>query len=179
LLKPEGVVSLAIPDKRYTFDFLKPISVAADFIEAFEEKRSRHTRRALLTQVLDSVKNDGVTVWGTQIPIGKIEYVHTGAMYHPPIDKSDAYADAHAWFFVPSSFDLVILELHRFGLIPFAVQHGYPSLGCEFFRVLARAPMETSEFDTNRLRLHRFAWDEETSVRQAFTSGQLADPPGP
>jgi 2-polyprenyl-3-methyl-5-hydroxy-6-metoxy-1,4-benzoquinol methylase len=45
LLRDGGYLPLAIPDKRFMFDFLKQLTVTADMIEAYEAKRSRRTRK--------------------------------------------------------------------------------------------------------------------------------------
>ena len=39
VLKPDGMLSMAVPDKRGCFDYFKPHSTTADFIEAFFENR--------------------------------------------------------------------------------------------------------------------------------------------
>ena len=45
LLKPEGVVVLAVPDKRYCFDYFQPLTTTGQIIESHSELRSRHNRR--------------------------------------------------------------------------------------------------------------------------------------
>ena len=43
LLKDGGTLVLAVPDKRYCFDTLRPISTVGQALQAFAEKRTRHS----------------------------------------------------------------------------------------------------------------------------------------
>jgi len=45
LLNSDGTVILAVPDKRYCFDYFRPITLTSDIVEAHLEKRTRHSRR--------------------------------------------------------------------------------------------------------------------------------------
>jgi hypothetical protein len=42
-LRPGGLLRLAIPDKRFCFDLLKPLSTAGEMIQAHFENRRKHT----------------------------------------------------------------------------------------------------------------------------------------
>lgn len=41
LLKPDGLLSLVVPDKRYCFDYFSPISSTGNVLDAYAEKRVR------------------------------------------------------------------------------------------------------------------------------------------
>ena len=51
LLKSSGVVVLAIPDKRYCFDYFQPLTTPGQVLAAHAEGRSRHTRRTAFDHV--------------------------------------------------------------------------------------------------------------------------------
>lgn len=165
LLRDGGYFSMANPDKRFTFDFLKPLTNTAELIEAFEEKRSRHSRKAILSQRFDSVRNNGQDVWATWIPTGDIDFINPNLAYASPKSKSEDldYEDCHAWYFTPSSFDLLILELKNIGLIPFEVDLSFPSWGCEFYRTLVKLGARQkgdNSIASERLRLHQLVCEE-------------------
>ncbi len=164
LLRDGGYVSLANPDKRFTFDYFRQLTVTADMLEAYEEKRSRHTRRTLFSQNFESVENNGQPVWATWIPLGELNFMQPGIEFSAEIQiENDTYIDGHAWVFTPSSFDLLVLELGALGLIPFRVEIGYPSWGCEFYRTLVKThdPVPNREsLSAERLRLHMLIRDE-------------------
>ena len=43
LLKPEGVVVLAVPDKRYCFDYFQPPTTTGQVLDAHAKHRQRHS----------------------------------------------------------------------------------------------------------------------------------------
>jgi hypothetical protein len=46
--------------------------------------------------------------------------------------------DVHAWCFVPSSFRLIMHDLHALGFTPLRELDFQPTIGCEFFVTLSR-----------------------------------------
>ena len=44
MLKPDGLLSLAVPDKRFCFDYFMPLSLTGESLVAFGGIRTRHTR---------------------------------------------------------------------------------------------------------------------------------------
>ena len=49
ILKPSGVVSLVIPDKRFCFDFFKPLSTTGGLLAAHERGATRHAHQTYST----------------------------------------------------------------------------------------------------------------------------------
>jgi SAM-dependent methyltransferase len=142
ILQPGGVVSLAVPDKRFCFDYFKPITTTGDLLSAHAEKRVRHTAKTAFDDLAYGIRNSSQIAWGQQPPE---EFTFVAAladakrMFDATIYGSDtAYIDFHAWFFTPASFELVILELGILGVIDFHVAECSDPLGCEFFAVLHR-----------------------------------------
>jgi predicted SAM-dependent methyltransferase len=45
MLKPDGILSLVVPDKRFCFDYFQSVSLTGDVHDAHSEQRSRHTRK--------------------------------------------------------------------------------------------------------------------------------------
>lgn len=72
LLNENGVLSLANPDKRFTFDYLRPLTTSADMLEAYYEDRSNHTAKSIFSVQFNSVTNNSAEVWGTWIPLEKL-----------------------------------------------------------------------------------------------------------
>jgi SAM-dependent methyltransferase len=144
LLNHNGIVVLAIPDKRYCFDYFQPLTTTGQVIEAHAEQRSRHSRRLLFDHVAYAVSNGGSGAWG-QHPSNGLRFMH-------PIEqaldlfgtKDDGYIDAHAWRFSPASFQLLILELARLGRTDWQIERVTEAVGCEFFAWLRRGGMDTA-----------------------------------
>jgi SAM-dependent methyltransferase len=140
LVKPEGVVILAIPDKRYCFDYFQPLTTTGQLLEANADRRSRHTRRLAFDHFAYAVADGGVGAWG-QRPSQGIGLTHgleeANAVFGAIANTPD-YLDVHAWRFVPSSFELLLLELARLGKTDWQVERTTPPEGCEFFAWLRR-----------------------------------------
>jgi hypothetical protein len=143
LLAPDGALALAVPDKRYCFDFLKPHSTTGDLLSAHDPHGAgRHTARTQFHQLAYSAFADEAGAWG-QHPIGRARLVNTlpeahSAFAHASMAPDSPYVDAHAWQFTPSAFRLAILELAEGGLIDWHVADCTPAMGTEFIATLRR-----------------------------------------
>jgi SAM-dependent methyltransferase len=143
LLAPDGVVSLAVPDKRFCFDFFRPLTVAPAWIEAFDRKATRHSRRAILEQCSYSAHNGDRGAWGqerAELALHLVSDLVSAKAASDNVGMSDdsPYFDCHAWCFTPSSFDLLLLDLGALGLVDFRIEEIFPTTGCEFFVTLRK-----------------------------------------
>lgn len=140
VLNEGGVLSLAVPDKRTCFDRFRAISGIGPVIDAHLDGRRRNSPGTVAEFFLHVATRDGVQVWGDPRP-GQFGLVHSVDQARDAMRNligSDAYVDTHAWCFVPSSFRLMIEDLHALGLIPLRETAFFPSEGCEFFVTLSR-----------------------------------------
>jgi SAM-dependent methyltransferase len=143
LLAPDGALALAVPDKRYCFDFLKPHSTTGDLLAAHDPHGAgRHTARTQFHQLAYSAFADEAGAWG-QHKITRARLVNTlpeahSAFAHASMAPDSPYVDAHAWQFTPSAFRLAILELAEGGLIDWQVADCTPAMGTEFIATLRR-----------------------------------------
>ncbi len=145
LLRPAGVIALAVPDRRYCFDFFKPITLTGDLLEAHAARRSRHAPRTVWNQHAYSVHADGVGAWGRH-RIGAIEFtdpfeqaaaaVEAGAGQRD--EGAGPYQDCHAWHFTPAAFRLAVLELGQLGAIDWRIDRLEAPWGAEFLCLLRR-----------------------------------------
>ena len=157
VLRPGGVVSLAIPDKRFCFDFFRPLSTVGGLLDAHVRKAVRHTRTVLFDEVAYGIRADGASAF-SQRPVHDIEFVHPLEQAKAHFDlnggeEDGPYADVHGWVFTPSSFALAMLELSALNVIDFTVAEAFPTDGCEFFVTLRRGRVDQS--DTNILQARR------------------------
>lgn len=139
LVRPDGVVILAVPDKRKCFDFYRHPSTTADAIVAFEERRNRHDTRTHLAYGMHMALKGGAPAWD------RLDTRPAGLLCG--LDHLDAwrtavhaghYVDAHNWVFVPASFRLLILELGLTGFIDLRVERWQERPDTEFFAWLRR-----------------------------------------
>jgi len=167
LLSPSGIIVLAIPDKRYCFDYFRPATTTGQVLYAHAARRSRHTRRIVFDQLAYAVKNVGDGGWGGawgQAPIRELDFFNTleqaGAEFSTVSeDPSAPYVDMHAWQFTPASFELIMLELARLGEGDWEIERVTPPSGCEFHAWLCRggkaaaAALSVRELNVQRLAL--------------------------
>jgi SAM-dependent methyltransferase len=165
LLAANGVASLALPDKRFCFDYFRPLTLAPAWIEAFERKSTRHSRRTLLEASAYQMANGEKIAWGQleepRIRLtGQIEAAKRDADA-ADLTESAPYIDRHAWCFTPSSFELLMLELGSLGLIGFHINRIFPTDGHEFFVSLRKGGGEhVSDIEKRRLELLKAMIDE-------------------
>jgi hypothetical protein len=146
-LKAGGVLGLAVPDKRFTFDALRRESGLAEAIEAWLEG----ARRPSLRQVFDAASL-GVAVDAAEVWAGRFEPTTRRAEVLDrlapalglarSLHASPRYNDAHCWVFTPNSFLDLAEELATLQLFPFRVDAFHPAEpgGAEFLVRLVRAP---------------------------------------
>jgi SAM-dependent methyltransferase len=111
-LKPGGEIRLAVPDKRYSFDFRRRETVMADVLPAYETR----ARRPMPAQIRDFVMNmspvSPVARWtgkGADAPTQYTpEQAHT---ISDAVCANDEYNDVHCWVFTPASFARLMRDL--------------------------------------------------------------------
>nr|WP_315491845.1 methyltransferase domain-containing protein [uncultured Rhodoferax sp.] len=128
VLKAEGKVRLAVPDKRYTFDYLRRTTNLTDVVAAFASKARIPTTHCLLDFCLNEVPVDCVAAWQGTLDIASLKKAHTveGAL-HVARDalQNGTYHDVHCWVFTPASFAALFAEMSRQGLVDFACTDFY------------------------------------------------------
>lgn len=177
LLKPDGVIALAVPDKRYCFDYFRPLTTTGNVLEAHLARRTRHTISTAWDHTAYAVVNGGALGWGRE-PVQQLTFINdfTSAAARYAIMSQGAskdYQDYHAWTFTPSSFALMILELGCLGVIDWRIDKIEGSDHFEFFVLLrrgARQHAQPEELQAERMRLLR--------AQMQDLAEQLAHAPG-
>ena len=135
LLKQDGVVVLAVPDKRYCFDYFQQLTTTGQVLDAHSKNRSRHSGALAFDHFAYAVTDGGAESWGQRPSQGLrlIHWLEDSRQKSRKIADSTTYEDMHAWHFVPSSFELLLLELARLGETDWQVERLSPTTGWEFF----------------------------------------------
>ena len=139
LLRPAGRLVLAIPNRRFCFDALRPLTSMGQILQAYLEKRSRHPPGVIYDFVSEYSARDGVGAWGEGHP-GQLVRGHSDAAAWKHFQASSTsadYVDAHAWVFVPASFRLLIETMYGLGLLKLREASYHRTIGCEFFVTLS------------------------------------------
>lgn len=138
-----GRLILAIPDKRYTFDLVRPVSTVGQVVQAFLEKRTRPT----LAQVYDAfsmaMRVDARLCWASQ------DYA---AQSHEPCYtretalrlardafENQTHHDCHCWVFDYESFLRIVDEVREIGILNVrTLSHTPPVRDTNEFHVVLR-----------------------------------------
>jgi hypothetical protein len=161
LLKPSGICSIAMPDLRYTFDFFKAPSTTANALAAYRERRKIHSPETMFEAWGYNAALNGVGCW-THSQKGEIGLISTLAHVKSGYDfylrdvaaGTQKYVDAHCWYFTPSGFELMILELNLLGYCKFVVSDIGENEGSEFIAQLSRGSYEISDDEIREMRLN-------------------------
>ncbi len=140
LLKPDGALVLAIPDKRRCFDVFRPRSSTGDVLQAHLERRARHTPGEVFDYYAHYALRDGVIAWAAGHD-GELTFeydLETARQRYEEARKSQEYMDVHAWCFTGSSFRLVISDLNALGELGLRERAYAEAPGIEFYISLSR-----------------------------------------
>ena len=159
VLKDGGLLSLAVPDKRYSFDYFRELSTPGMLIEAYLTHRRRPGIQGIFDYVALTGHVDTAAAWEAGVdkykfhPSGTLEQAFglaQGAL------ANDHYHDAHVNVFTPARFLELLDVVARLQLLDFAV--------VEF----TDTTRNTLEFFVSLQRVSR-GWD-----RQKIMAHQLA-----
>ena len=142
LLKETGVLSLAIPDKLFCFDYFRPLTGLANVVDVFLQKRKTHSPGVVLESLLYATALNTEGAWGKNNlcadTFSLTETQENALLQFDLAKKSESYINAHGWCFTPHSFRLLIQDLHALGFLSFQELAFYPQEGCEFFCTLSK-----------------------------------------
>lgn len=140
LLKPDGVLVLAIPDKRYCFDVLRPVSTTGAALQAHQERRTRHAPGLVFDHLANAASRAGEVNWRetNRQPLRLDNSVAEARRHYEAARTGAGYVDTHGWCFTPSSFRLLLGDFNGLGLLGLREQSIRTTNWFEFFVVLAR-----------------------------------------
>jgi SAM-dependent methyltransferase len=151
LLKPDGRLALAVPDKRRCFDLFQSVSTTGHALAA--RGRSRADAATAFDFVANFARRGGRDSW-IRRPWAEPEFVNGLArarQLYDDLQDSAGYIDIHVWRFVPSSFRLIVSDLHALGEISLR-ERSFATSGAEFFVTLSR---DTAGCGLDRITLAR------------------------
>jgi len=164
LLKPGGKLRLAVPDKRFCFDLLKPVSTAGQMIQALAENRRNHTLGQVVDALMFHVTCNGQITFTGVATGDELKFVH------PPMDayrmatqaiQSQQHYDVHGWVFTPSSFLVICSQLAAMRLLPFRVTSVMPDGQHEFLVDAVRDDAEAGQPGSDVMAMLKTAFEEQ------------------
>lgn len=172
LLKPDGIVAMAVPDKRFTFDALRPVTTTGQVLEAHAQARNRHSPGSVYDHFANLSSLSGMPSWAYDSK-GQIGLIHDIATAKALFDQSllpDApYHDIHEWVFTPSSFRLILHDLGQLGMLDLREVQLHEQPGLEFHVALSTTAVDQG---MSRIELHKRAMREQVFAGMQVLAGE-------
>lgn len=122
VLKPGGTLRLVIPDRRYTFDYLRFETHLHDVVDAYL-RRTRIPLPRLIMEHNHLIRDvDCAAAWRGDLDPATLRPLATpGAALEAAADAlyKGTYYDTHCWVFTPISFAGLCREMAELDLLPF------------------------------------------------------------
>lgn len=122
VLQPGGRLLLAIPDRRFTFDYLRVPSRVSEILDAYW----RRNRRPLPAQIFDfnsnAVELDRIAAWENRVDTASLQrHVTLRDAFDRSVEyaRSGQYSDVHCWVFTARSFAALLADLIDLDLLPY------------------------------------------------------------
>ena len=128
-----GVLSLAIPDKRFSFDCLRQLSKPGEVLEAYLLKSRRPSVKQMFDAKSEFVNRNEDYSWFFK---EKLIHEHTlDEAWQITLDAfiNNIYEDVHCWVFTESSFIELLKTIVHLNLFDFRIARFYKRTGHEFF----------------------------------------------
>ena len=155
ILKENGILSLAIPDKRYCFDYLRPATSVSKVLDRHINSSAVHSPGSVYEHYSSVCCSDGAISWDSHPPreINAFHEIKEAVdMYNDAVSQ-EKYIDVHSWVFTKSSFELLIYDLNCLDLIDLVVTESFGAEEKEFFISLMKRNEPFKASTNERLKL--------------------------
>ncbi len=163
LLKDDGVLVLAVPDKRFCFDVFQHLTSTGDLLQSHLEKRARHSPGKLFDFIGYRAIRGSSIAWdlANRDPLAYEFTLEQAQSWFHTAQSSAEYIDIHAWRFTPSSFRLILRDLHQIGVLSLQEDKFHDTIAFEFFLSLRRT---APGCPLDRLTLAKNVLEEQKAV---------------
>lgn len=180
ILKPQGQIRLAVPDKRFTFDLMREESRMSDVLSAY-------VLRARIPQpqaIIDHVMNVRYDISAGEIWLGKQSTGRPAHTFAEAINVAqDAvtngnYHDVHCWVFTPASFARICRQLVENGLLRMSCNRFFDTTRNELeFYVHMQECMDIEEAVRTWVQMEEMALPFSEQVDKRAFSNQVQNVP--
>jgi hypothetical protein len=138
ILKDTGEVRLFIPDRRFSFDYLREETRLADVLNSYLVRARIPQPHIALDFLLNAATVDCSAAWESRIEPEKLEHFfkfdEAMNIARDILDRRK-YHDVHCWVFTPKSFAILMGRIAEAGLMEFACErfHDTAPYTFEFF----------------------------------------------
>jgi SAM-dependent methyltransferase len=138
LLRPGGVLSLVLPDRRFCFDRFRERTSIGRIIDVYRAAPSVHSEGSVLEHNLYNAGKGDLVAWSEGAPgTYHFRYAMDQALERAATAARGEYVDTHNWVFTPNYFRLLLVDLHRLGFVELREMAFHDTVGPEFFVTLS------------------------------------------
>lgn len=147
ILQPGGSIFLVIPDKRFTFDYRRPVTTPGKYISAYLKQVTKPELSDIYDHISLSTKMRGDLIWAGLHDDDKLEYVNNSSealKITGQVFEKDLYIDTHVGVFTPSSFITILQHIiaNKFVQLEVTAFEDTNQNEIEFFILLRKRPAE-------------------------------------
>jgi len=156
VLKPGGILALAIPDKRYCFDYLRHPTAPAEVVEAYLLGNRKPTPRQIFEFHSRVAFWQGQLGWSHEVEPGELACLYTDQQAWELAHQASTdgkYHDVHCWVFTPYTFFQLLRSLIDLDLIDFKVAQYHETTGLEFYVSLEAMDSATNPAERKAIQL--------------------------
>lgn len=149
LIKPGGHICLAVPDRRYTFDYHRLVSEFGEWVEAYLLKRVKASPKQVFSHFSLMAVPESTTAWAARAPNPEILHSLPFALTRAKeAVENDRYIDVHCYVYTPRSFVGNLRNCFELDLLKLKVSDFWDTAldQNEFIVILERLP-ETMDFE--------------------------------
>jgi hypothetical protein len=152
VIQPGGTLRLIVPDRRYTFDYLRSETAIVDVLDAY----LRRARTPLPRQIMDfhnlASHVNCEDAWNGNIDssaLKKASSIELGVALARETLTSGTYFDTHCWVFTPKSLATLFRDLSQLDLLGFACETFFDTEKNELEFFLHMTPSDDKEHITS------------------------------
>ncbi|MHC2107067.1 methyltransferase domain-containing protein [Methylobacterium sp. CM6246] len=142
VLADGGEIRLAIPDKRFIFDYYRQVTQVAEVLGAWIRKDKTPGPNSIIDYMINAINADANNIWNGIAPSEPVVDSTLLQVAFETANKAfveSAYLDAHCWVFTPKSFADLMRQISGIGAIWLKCQNYIPTRrdSIEFYVSLA------------------------------------------
>lgn len=130
VLKPGGIASFAVPDRHYTFDYLRAETTLADLVEAHLKKLRKPSSKHIFDHFANFADVDVMAAWDKDFKPEDLQRKNTQERIYSVCKdaiENDKYIDSHCSVFSFDSFFELLKGISELGLLDFKVKQVFPT----------------------------------------------------
>ena len=171
ILRPGGSLRLAIPDRRYTFDYLRFESRIHDVLDAYIRRARAPLPRTILEYFGLIREVDRVAAWNGTLDVANLKPLNSmrnGLDVARRTLAGGLYHDSHCWVFTPLTFAELCAEMADLDLLGFACDYYFETPRNEFEFYVAMTPSDDKAATiASWMRMKEALWRSDTYQKES------------